>query len=721
MYKIQLEVAGNKRWLTKLNYDYFCPVQISEDYYQKFLYKNFPFEIGDEFDLFPYHQHNIPSIKPDLLDQKLQKEAYQDITRSNSFFPSSFSSLSKSPKQTYYEKLTRMRYDAKLDHGIIPNLDSLYDRYIKPNDSNPRLLEFNKYGGIFNLELESSSDDDFWYEWMISNQMHNGQLTFADGDGDQTSKIEFWDCYCISIGEQMTSIGNSAMALQMRLSPAITRNRGVTHEKSWKITDIHQKYKPTASSTATEKKKLLVLKLEGPFTEDGKQVEELIMGNSYIYKATEYNDGEGDKLNNTHWSVELDNNGKQTNLTKTNAFEKEGAICYKYAPEKAEKIRIYAWCNEASKDVSVEVPVISLPFCVDRFRMPGLNNEGDDMAEDLAYGTGLNVTPRVYSNSDIEYFITNYIRGDEFGLTALSNRNNSYNKAIYAKDEIYQIGFDYNKMQLGKKVSVFLSEKIANALCWVDSLLLDVPDSVRAGSLVKYFNEHYTDEELFKGFEDLVTFYFAKGELEVNIVAMIHKFRRNEGGVYESDLLTNSIKNHESTNAYCEEIQDYIAEKLKNGKAKASGLIENEIDFATVKAYEKRRIKGKTTTRFNGGKEIFFLRPQFDSGSDLIQGQQVALNDIWATNIVITEFKIKGEEYTIKYDVTFWDHFGLDKPDLEKWFNIIGRARAIFAAWFTLQHLRGYKPFITKIHFSKEFKGKFSEGKYERVKHRASK
>ena len=42
----------------------------------------------------------------------------------------------------------------------------------------------------------------------------------------------------------------------------------------------------------------------------------------------------------------------------------------------------------------------------------------------------------------------------------------------------------------------------------------------------------------------------------------------------------------------------------------------------------------------------------------------------------------------------------------------------LFAAWFTLQHLRGYKPFITKMRFQKQFNGKLSEGKMERVKNR---
>lgn len=99
-------------------------------------------------------------------------------------------------------------------------------------------IEYNKYGGIFNLMLDSSSNDDFWYQWMISSQMKNGKIVFYDRDGDQTFKIEFWDCFCIAIGEQMTSVGSTAMRMNMRLSPAITRNRNVEHVKPWKITDL---------------------------------------------------------------------------------------------------------------------------------------------------------------------------------------------------------------------------------------------------------------------------------------------------------------------------------------------------------------------------------------------------------------------------------------------------------------------------------------------------
>ena len=87
----------------------------------------------------------------------------------------------------------------------------------------------------------------------------------------------------------------------------------------------------------------------------------------------------------------------------------------------------------------------------------------------------------------------------------------------------------------------------------------------------------------------------------------------------------------------------------------------------------------------------------------------MALNDIWATEVLLKEIKFDGDNYTGKYEVTFWDHFSLDKPDLEKFYYFENG----FRAWFLLQHIHGYKPFLTKITFTKEFKGNLKEGKLE--------
>ncbi|MEZ0131645.1 hypothetical protein AB9T88_18445, partial [Flavobacterium sp. LBUM151] len=45
---------------------------------------------------------------------------------------------------------------------------------------------------------------------------------------------------------------------------------------------------------------------------------------------------------------------------------------------------------------------------------------------------------------------------------------------------------------------------------------------------------------------------------------------------------------------------------------------------------------------------------------------------------------------------------------------IIPSVGETFVTWFILQHLRGFKPFITKMTFEREFIGNIKEGKKER-------
>ncbi len=258
MFKIKLVADSYERWLTGLQYEYFCPVKMKDDYYTKFLYKNFPYEMNDPFSLALYHKHGLPTVKPSVKDEKLQREAYRKSEGSRAFVSglrTSFSQKPETSKDIYYNELALMRQAAGLDYGIAPNYNYKYDNYLRPVQDICAKTEFNKVGGIFNLRLESSSNDDFLYEWMISGQMKNGRIVFYDGDGDQAFKIEFWDCYCFSIAEQMNSIGNSAMTMNLRLSPAITRNRSVEHQKVWKVTDISRTNKAFGGGPVVVEKK----------------------------------------------------------------------------------------------------------------------------------------------------------------------------------------------------------------------------------------------------------------------------------------------------------------------------------------------------------------------------------------------------------------------------------------------------------------------------------
>jgi hypothetical protein len=63
----------------------------------------------------------------------------------------------------------------------------------------------------------------------------------------------------------------------------------------------------------------------------------------------------------------------------------------------------------------------------------------------------------------------------------------------------------------------------------------------------------------------------------------------------------------------------------------------------------------------------------------------------------LTNFSINTttHKWTADLNITIKDHFGLDKNDALTYQNY----HAGFAAWWILQHCRGYKPFETKISF----------------------
>ncbi len=138
------------------------------------------------------------------------------------------------------------------------------------------------------------------------------------------------------------------------------------------------------------------------------------------------------------------------------------------------------------------------------------------------------------------------------------------------------------------------------------------------------------------------------------------------------------------------------------------------------KSQEGRRKMGKTTTvpREDGDGNCFFFRPIFNLDEDSTKGTQIATNDIWSTEVKITSINFNGDDYTVDYHVNLWDHFGLDIGDMEAMPNTVPFANKTFAVWFVLQHLRGYKPFITKVQFDKSFTGNLNKGMNVRVAER---
>ncbi|TAJ15222.1 DUF3289 family protein [Marinilabiliaceae bacterium JC017] len=603
-------------------------------------------------------------------------------------------------------------------------------------------------GGIFNITYETTKDPHL-FRWAVHNNAwkHNMQLKkvtlvfYPIPYNSKSRTIELYDTLCVKHHTYFDAVNNQPIKTDIQLSPAIIVQNGVpVVEKHWKVTDLSVlKSNPgTANQSPVEKteepRELTVKKVEGPFNDQNKLVDELIPGVTYSYKATQYSrKPTEEELAGIHWSQQTDEGAIESAQTIEKYIDARKA-CMKISFRQGEKVKIYAYSDALVNEVNVETALVKIPFCVDRYKIPGLNKQGDDIAEDLTYGYGKHINKgSVYTKEEIEFFKTNYINNSQnFGLPVLSNRqelsghdnphfeltnkmeptsDNSYRtKAIYSKEKIYNI--DYN---IDPVTYTFLEviNTIRTASHWLG---LNVPEDITSGALVKYLDENCPDDnQLFNGFEETACRWFATGELEGNLRRMIAKFKRNEGGVYEDEVLTQHIENHPETLDYCQNLEDFMAEKIKGSNGKLSSLINNKPDFT----YDDRK-NGQKGKHLKDGFQAF-MRPMYSAFNkkwNVLSGETIATNDIWATEVHLKDFKLKGEDYTISYEVTLWDHFGLDKSDLEKYFNIIGQARLTFSLWFTLQHLRGYKPFITKITFQKQFSGNLNEGREELKKRR---
>jgi len=204
------------------------------------------------------------------------------------------------------------------------------------------------------------------------------------------------------------------------------------------------------------------------------------------------------------------------------------------------------------------------------------------------------------------------------------------------------------------------------------------------------------DDALFLDFRIMVE-AMARGDLNDNIKAMISKFQKNEGGVYENAKLTAAAQANPSTQRFCTGIEDEMAERIK----KAGGEL---ITMEDKTVYSGKESGYKTSHPYG--------HPSYPYSRDynLVKGLTIAVNDVWSYKVTLLSFKQTGDNYKARYEVQLWDHFGLDLPDMEKFYSW----GAGFRAWFLLQHLRGYKPFLTKMVFTKEFSGNIKEGAQER-------
>ncbi|MEF1257162.1 DUF3289 family protein [Vibrio sp. M260112] len=177
---------------------------------------------------------------------------------------------------------------------------------------------------------------------------------------------------------------------------------------------------------------------------------------------------------------------------------------------------------------------------------------------------------------------------------------------------------------------------------------------------------------------------------------MVDKFERNEGGYYSNPLLTNALKDHETTANFHKALKKCLEENLKNGKLPD--------DIVSVSSKYMMSSKGKPLPQFLVG-DISKLDPH----PNLADGTVLSVHGIWSMQVYIESLEYKANQIRGKFRYEVQDHFGLDVKDIDhdpfdnieendgkpyEWLEG-------FRSWYLLQHYRmyGFKPFIAKMTF----------------------
>ena len=217
-----------------------------------------------------------------------------------------------------------------------------------------------------------------------------------------------------------------------------------------------------------------------------------------------------------------------------------------------------------------------------------------------------------------------------------------------------------------------------------------------------------SDQELFNMLRDLVKLT-SRGKLELQNLNMINHFEQKKDSEYSNEVLANEVFSREMT--------ENFVKRIKNGFI--DGIKEQEGNLNIVH-FEDHLLS--------------IPRPMFPLRDDKLRGLTIALNDIWGFRVIVENysFNFLKKECTAVLRYRLFDHFGLDIDDIESYgsknkvlskmgipgsileaitipydhqghpLRESGVASTIangiaegFCAWFILQHLRGYKPFVT--------------------------
>lgn len=147
-------------------------------------------------------------------------------------------------------EVTNYSYQCNLRFCDFPNFAQLIMIYKSVKCKEPPVE-----GDLITLTFNSTGKESFFYEWIISGDVYDGEIEFVCNEVDVVDIFRFWDCYCIGIEESM-SIGGAPMSCTVYLSPGIIkRNNLPVREKVWKVSSPSTDNKVADKEDTQESKK----------------------------------------------------------------------------------------------------------------------------------------------------------------------------------------------------------------------------------------------------------------------------------------------------------------------------------------------------------------------------------------------------------------------------------------------------------------------------------
>lgn len=161
---------------------------------------------------------------------------------------------------------------------------------------------------------------------------------------------------------------------------------------------------------------------------------------------------------------------------------------------------------------------------------------------------------------------------------------------------------------------------------------------------------------------------------------------------FENKKLTEKIKNHTDTKR--------VVDKVK-------GILKNELNSENI-YYDIQQLLIKLAENENNNfyKELHWgANNEHDNtplfNKDNLNGLRILVNDVWGYDVSIEKYSISNNKICGTLKFIFFDNFGLDDEDIEKFGNQFPIAEG-FKAWYFLQHYNNYLskvlPYISSSH-----------------------